>query len=201
MGRHVTAIAALSRSFVARMARAACGWFGTASGIEGRTSGAGGPDRRRSVRQLARPGGRAGGSRGRGPAGPGETRSGVAGLSRRRSGMTVRDGRVSGVPVQAVLRDHIGDMFFRASVSSSVRWGLEADRSTRLMGSQLAHCASARSAPFVTLSSVLAQILGSCAGGGPARRPAGLGSNPSSPVQPWVCVFTSPNPFPLPDEK
>lgn len=48
--------------------------FSLASGIKGRTSGAGGPGRGRSVCQLARPGGRAGTSWGCGPRGPGEVR-------------------------------------------------------------------------------------------------------------------------------
>lgn len=72
---------------------------------------------------MARPGGRAGGSRGCGPAGPGEVRAWVAGLGWRRLGMEMQSDQWSGVPVRTTLYDQISDFFFRVSVSSSVQWG------------------------------------------------------------------------------
>lgn len=51
------------------------------------------------------------------------------------------------------------------------------------MGRQVVHTRAALSAPRVTLTSLLALMMGTRAGAGRASRPEGLGSNPSFSVQ------------------
>lgn len=125
---------------------------------------------------MARPGGRAGCSWGCGPAGPGEVRAWLAGLGLRRLGMKMRSDHGSGFPVRATPRYRISDFFFRASVSPSVQWGPEADRSTLLMGRQPARarrgCAQRSSSRY---SSILVSADDDSAGDGRAMQASGCG--------------------------